>query len=99
MVTPDIAPQTETLETRLFKWEEIPWDDLAFPANAWALMHHRVFREREALKMKLETGQGAVDRQLLKQYLALTEPPYDVPKLAGFENTLDRKSTRLNSSN
>ena len=32
---------TESLETRLFAWEEIPWDELAFPSVYWALNHHR----------------------------------------------------------
>ena len=31
------APGEETLETRLFGWPEIPWDDLAFPTVHWVL--------------------------------------------------------------
>ena len=27
----------ESLDVRLFAWDEIPWDDLAFPTIAWAL--------------------------------------------------------------
>src|SRR6476661_9344374 len=34
----------ESLEVGLFGWEEIPWDDLAFPSVRWALHH-----EKEAL--------------------------------------------------
>lgn len=41
LVSPDFAPGTESLETRLFAWEEIPWDKLAFPSVHWALKHHR----------------------------------------------------------
>lgn len=37
----DLAPGTESLETKLFAWEEIPWDTLAFPSVHWALKHHR----------------------------------------------------------
>jgi len=37
----DFAPGTESLETKLFAWEEIPWDALAFPSVHWALKHHR----------------------------------------------------------
>lgn len=88
MLNTDIGPRAETLESRLFKWEEIPWDDLAFPANAWALMHHRMFREREAIRKQLETAENP-DPELIKRYLALDEPPYDIPKLPGYENTLD----------
>ena len=29
----------ESLEVRLFGWDEIPWTDLAFPSNRWALQH------------------------------------------------------------
>ncbi len=29
----------ESLEVGLFRWEEIPWDRLAFPSNRWALQH------------------------------------------------------------
>lgn len=42
--TPDFAPGPESLETRLFAWEDIPWDALAFPSVHWALHH---FRETE----------------------------------------------------
>lgn len=31
----------ESLETRLFSWEEIPWKELAFPSVLWALNHFR----------------------------------------------------------
>ncbi len=31
------APGDETLEARLFAWEEIPWEELAFPSVTWAL--------------------------------------------------------------
>jgi len=38
---PAIAPGPESLEVGLFRWEEIPWDDLAFPTVRWALEAHR----------------------------------------------------------
>jgi hypothetical protein len=41
MTCPDHAPGIESLETRLFSWDEIPWDDLAYPNVAWSLRHHR----------------------------------------------------------
>ncbi|WP_174300173.1 NUDIX domain-containing protein [Caulobacter sp. S45] len=31
----------ESLEVALFSWDDIPWDDLAFPSVAWALRHWR----------------------------------------------------------
>jgi ADP-ribose pyrophosphatase YjhB (NUDIX family) len=31
----------ESLEVALFGWDEVPWDDIAFPTVHWALEHHR----------------------------------------------------------
>src|ERR1700748_443371 len=31
----------ESLEVKLFRWEEIPWNELAFPSIGWALQHAR----------------------------------------------------------
>ncbi len=39
--TPDIAAGPESEEVGLFSWDEIPWDDLAFPSVHWALNHWR----------------------------------------------------------
>jgi ADP-ribose pyrophosphatase YjhB (NUDIX family) len=36
-----IAPGPESLEVKLVTWDEIPWDDLAFPSVKWALEDHR----------------------------------------------------------
>jgi len=41
LAAPEFAPGTESLETALFAWEEIPWRALAFPSVHWALKHHR----------------------------------------------------------
>ncbi len=37
LAAPDFAAGPESLEVRLFAWDEIPWDDLAFPSVRWAL--------------------------------------------------------------
>ncbi|MFL1463153.1 NUDIX domain-containing protein [Roseococcus sp. DSY-14] len=37
LAEPGVAPGPESLETRFFAWEEIPWDELAFPSVRWAL--------------------------------------------------------------
>ena len=34
-----VSAGPESLEVRLFGWDEIPWTDLAFPSNRWALQH------------------------------------------------------------
>src|SRR5262249_19069527 len=41
LVTPEMAPGAESLEVALFAWDEIPWQDLAFPSVRWALSHWR----------------------------------------------------------
>ncbi len=41
LISPDIAAGPESLEVRLFAWDEIPWQDLAFPSVTWALEHFR----------------------------------------------------------
>lgn len=42
---PGFSPGPESLETRLFEWDEIPWAELAFPSVKWALEHYRQSRE------------------------------------------------------
>ncbi len=37
LATPEFAAGPESLEVRLFAWDDIPWDDLAFPSVRWAL--------------------------------------------------------------
>ncbi len=41
----DISPGVESLEVGLFGWDDIPWDDLAFPSVHWALGHDREFAD------------------------------------------------------
>lgn len=40
MLSDRIEAGPESLEARLFDIADLPWDDLAFPTNAWALQHH-----------------------------------------------------------
>ncbi len=47
LVSPQLSPGPESLETRLFAWDEIPWDELAFPSVRWALDHHRAYKEAD----------------------------------------------------
>lgn len=39
-----VSAGPESLEVRLFGWDEIPWTDLAFPSNRWALQHDQEAR-------------------------------------------------------
>lgn len=41
LARPDFSPGAESLEVRLFTWDEIPWDEIAFPSVVWALNHWR----------------------------------------------------------
>ncbi len=48
LAEPVFAPGPESLETVLFAWEEIPWEELAFPSVRWALDHWRAVRGQAA---------------------------------------------------
>jgi ADP-ribose pyrophosphatase YjhB (NUDIX family) len=37
LASPGFAAGPESLEVRLFAWDEIPWEDLAFPSVHWVL--------------------------------------------------------------
>jgi len=37
LARPGFEPGPESLEVRLFDWDEIPWDNLAFPSVHWVL--------------------------------------------------------------
>jgi ADP-ribose pyrophosphatase YjhB (NUDIX family) len=39
-----VAPGPESLEVGLFDWDEIPWEEIAFPSVRWALHHEREAR-------------------------------------------------------
>lgn len=41
LIAPDVAAGPESLAVQLFTWDEIPWQDLAFPSVRWALEHYR----------------------------------------------------------
>ncbi|WP_296461651.1 NUDIX hydrolase [Rubinisphaera sp.] len=45
MDKPEFAAGPESHDVRLFAWEEIPWDNLAFLSNHWALNHYYESRE------------------------------------------------------
>jgi ADP-ribose pyrophosphatase YjhB (NUDIX family) len=41
LLAPEFGPGEESLEVESFAWEEIPWDEIAFPTVRWALHQHR----------------------------------------------------------
>jgi ADP-ribose pyrophosphatase YjhB (NUDIX family) len=41
MASPDVHAGEESLEVAYFDWDDIPWDELAFPSVTWALNQAR----------------------------------------------------------
>ena len=39
---PEFSAGPESLEVALFEWDEIPWDNIAFPSVVWALNQDRI---------------------------------------------------------
>ena len=39
LVDPAVAPGPESTDVKLVTWDDIPWDELAFPSVKWALEH------------------------------------------------------------
>ena len=37
----------ESQEVKLFSWNELPWEEIAFPSVYWALNHYREVKERD----------------------------------------------------
>ncbi len=48
LLSPEVKAGAETLELDLFSWNDIPWDDLAFPTVHWIL--------RKAIETKGQRG-------------------------------------------
>lgn len=47
LAEPEFKPGIESLEVALFKWDAIPWDEIAFPSVLWALNHFHEVRDRD----------------------------------------------------
>ncbi len=45
---PEFSAGEESLEVALFDWDEIPWDELAFPTVHWALNHFNEVKGQES---------------------------------------------------
>ena len=41
LLDPAVSAGPESLDVALFGWDEIPWDDIAFPSVRWALAHEK----------------------------------------------------------
>jgi len=40
LVSPEVSAGEESLEVGLYRWDDIPWQDIAFPSVNWALDHY-----------------------------------------------------------
>ena len=54
MLSPAFAAGTESDEVRLVTWDEIPWNELAFPAVQWSLTHHREMAGQSGVAPRFE---------------------------------------------
>lgn len=59
LAEPGFEAGPESLEVRLFAWDEIPWDDLAFPSVRWSLQHFQDWR-RTGDERARGTPEGAI---------------------------------------
>lgn len=50
-LTSDFAPGPESLEVKLFDYQDIPWDDIAFPTGTWALRDWASVRDLETFPL------------------------------------------------
>jgi ADP-ribose pyrophosphatase YjhB (NUDIX family) len=48
--SPDVAAGEESLEVKFVDWDQIPWDELAFPSVRWALKDFEKVREQEVFQ-------------------------------------------------
>ena len=53
LVTPEVEPGPETEALDLYDWDDIPWEELAFPSVHWALHHYRETRALTGFAPKL----------------------------------------------
>ena len=47
LLSSSIGAGPESLEVALYDWDEIPWDEIAFPSVRWALNHAREVGEAQ----------------------------------------------------
>ncbi len=48
LLDPEVSAGPESQEVGLFLWDEIPWDEIAFPSVHWALGHYAETRDQTA---------------------------------------------------
>jgi ADP-ribose pyrophosphatase YjhB (NUDIX family) len=63
LVTPDVAAGPESQEVALFRWDDIPWSDLAFPSVHWALRHFREVGDQPEFRTRTNAASETGDYQ------------------------------------
>jgi hypothetical protein len=58
LLDPSVAAGPESLEVGLFAWDDVPWDELAFPTVRWALRYFHDTRGQTPLVPDLRTQDG-----------------------------------------
>ena len=48
LTSPDVSAGPESTEVALYDWDEIPWEEIAFPSSHWALHHYRQVRHTDS---------------------------------------------------
>lgn len=66
LIDPDFSPGAESLEARLFKEQEIPWDELAFPTVRFTLEFF--FSDRSSGNYRFRVGDVLRDRDNVSRY-------------------------------
>jgi ADP-ribose pyrophosphatase YjhB (NUDIX family) len=56
LASPELSAGEESLEVSLFRWEQIPWSELAFPTVHWALKHAHAMRLQPDLPPDQRSG-------------------------------------------
>jgi ADP-ribose pyrophosphatase YjhB (NUDIX family) len=49
LAEPAFSAGEESLEVALFSWDEIPWEELAFPTVHWMLRHERMVQDGKGI--------------------------------------------------
>lgn len=47
LTSPDVSAGPESSDVALYDWDEIPWEEIAFPSSHWALHHYRQVRDTD----------------------------------------------------
>lgn len=65
--TPQVSAGPESREVGLFNWDDIPWNELAFPSVHWSLNHFRETKDQAvfAPRQQSDSGQSGADGETI----------------------------------